>query len=72
MVEALGQQPDSRATLGHTSEHYRGSNVGEVVFASKDNLKQVSKLPTSYNIKITDVSGKRHFNETKLNFLTEK
>ena len=42
VVESSGQQPDSRATLGHTSEHYRGNNVGEVVFSSEDYLKQVS------------------------------
>ena len=40
VVEALGQQPDSRATLGHTSDHYRGNNVVEAVFVLKDYLKQ--------------------------------
>ena len=38
--EVSDQLLDSRATQGLTSEHYRGNNEGEVVFASKDYLKQ--------------------------------
>ena len=47
--EASNRLRDSRSTHERTSEHYRGNNMGEVVFASKDHPEQVGPERTISN-----------------------